>query len=171
MRKVIAMAVVGVLGVVGLAACGGDDDGSVSVERDGTSVDVKKDGGKVTVKSKDGDGSVSVGDDAEVPDNFPDDVPLPEGGKVGLAAEGERDGKQYFSITYVVSEDDVDDAFSSYADALEDAGFDLGDRSSYSGGGGEFSSIQATSDDWEVVAVKVAGGNDDGGISIQVTQV
>ena len=62
--------------------------------------------------------------------------------------------------------------FSDYKTALEDAGFDLGDRANYEGGGGAFASIEAESDEWKVMAVKVAsGGNDDGGITIQVTQV
>lgn len=170
MRKVIATTAVGVLAIVGLAACGGDD-GSVSVEKDGTSVKVDKDGGKVTVESEDGKGTFSAGDETEVPESFPSAVPLPDG-KLSVSLDGERDGKQYFTLTYSVDEDDVDDVFSDYRDALEDAGFDLGDRSSYEGGGGAFASIQAKSSEWEVVAVKVASGGADGsGISVTVTQV
>lgn len=172
MRKVIATTAVGVLAIVGLAACGGDDD-SVSVERDGTSVKVDKDDGKVTVKSEDGKGSFSAGEKTEVPDSFPSDVPLPDEGKLTLALENERDGEQSFSLTYVVDNDDADDVFSDYRDALKDAGFDLGDSSSYQGGGGSFSSIEAESSEWKVVAVKVASGSgkNESGISITVTPV
>lgn len=170
MRKAVAVGAVGVLGLVGLGACGGDGD-SVSVERDGTSVEVDKDGGSVKVESDDGDSEVSVGEGAKIPDDFPSDVPLPDGGKVGLAGQNEADGKQSFHVTYTVDPDDVDDVFSDYRDALENAGFDLGDSANIEGSGGSFASLQATGKGWQVTAVKLgSSGSEDGGISITVTE-
>jgi hypothetical protein len=164
MRKLIAVASLGVLGFVGLAACGGGSDGIEGV-------DVKDGGKSVEIKSNDGKDTFTVGDDAEVPDDFPSDVPLPEGGKVGVVADGETNGKQYFHVTYVLKPKDVESSFDDYKDALESAGFDLGDSANYSGDGGVFGSIHATSADWDVTAIKVASdGDGNGGISIQVTQ-
>jgi hypothetical protein len=168
MRRTIALAAVGLLALVGLTACGGGDGDSVTIEKDGESVEVDRDGGSVSFKSDDGDASTTVGDDAKVPEDWPDDVPLPDGGKVAVATQVERDGKQTFHLTYKVS-DDADDVIADYGDALKDGGFTLDNESSWSGGSGSVGVFEATGHGWKVTVLTI-GSSDANSLSIQVSE-
>jgi len=64
------------LALGGLTACGGDDEKTVDLG-DGTKASVKKDGDDVTITSDEGE--IKTGNDVELPDEFPSDLPMPQG--------------------------------------------------------------------------------------------
>jgi hypothetical protein len=168
-RRAITTTTAAVL-VLGLAAgCSPDDAAETIVERasDGK-VEVDDDGKQITVKGENGEGTFSIGEEAELPDDFPeDDVPLPDGGSVRAAVSSEQGDRQVFSITYAI-DGDLASAADDYADQLADDGYEIDGQSSISSAGGNFTSFTAVGTEWDV-RVFAAGGQDDAALSIQVS--
>lgn len=63
------------LALAGLTACGSDEK-EIDLG-DGTKASVKKDGDGVTIKSDEGE--IKTGTDMDLPDEFPSDLPMPQG--------------------------------------------------------------------------------------------
>ena len=75
-RRIAALVVlVPALGL-GSVACGGDEE---TIETDAGDVSVSRDGEDVHVTARDGQFEGRFGKSAELLENFPDDVPIPEG--------------------------------------------------------------------------------------------
>jgi hypothetical protein len=112
-------------GVVGLAAaalalagCGGGTSERVvegALAADGVEADVEvDDDGGFSVETEDG----SVSTSASIPEDWPDDVPIPEGFELALGGEASDAGGVVVSVNGVVDMDDEQlDAF--YAEALD----------------------------------------------------
>lgn len=169
MRRFIAIGLVGLAGV-SIAACGDSaEDKAKDILKD-QGVNVDEDNGKVTIEGKDGKGSVSIGEGADLPDGFPeDDVPLPEGGKIITAFSSEDGDVQSFNVSYQIDADDVDSAMDDYESTLEDAGFTIEGSTSFGGDQGSVSGFSAEGTDWDVVVSAVGGSDEDGLFSISVT--
>ena len=172
MRRTLAGTAAGLLMLGVLAGCSSDDITSKAVESasDGK-VKIDKDNQKITVEGEDGKGSISFGAETDLPDNFPeDDVPLPEGGKVRAVINGERDGNEYFNITYEIDGGDVKSAASDYRGELEDDGYEIKSSTSIGSGDAGFTSFTAVGASWDVVVLSAGGssGDDKAALSIQV---
>lgn len=72
------------------------DDGGFSISGDGFEFNAGDSG--ITIRSEDGDVSLQFGDDATIPDNFPEDAPVYDGLVITGAASGAL-GQEGFSVT------------------------------------------------------------------------
>lgn len=106
--------------VLSLTACGGGSDNAIEQaieDATGGSVDINTDGdGNVQIDTE--DGSFSSGGSAEVPDDFPSDVPLPDG--IGLTTTLSDESGWYL---YYESGDLTAEYCEDFLASYEDAGF------------------------------------------------
>lgn len=110
-----AVLLLALLVVVALAACGGSDGGSGG---DDVAVAVDEAGGDVTIQA-DGDSiAVDQGDEAKVPDSWPEDIPKPEGTPT-LASDAVVDGLQAWTVSFA---DAGQAEYDAYVAALAAAG-------------------------------------------------
>jgi hypothetical protein len=159
--------VVGLLGVGLLAGCSGDsDDGDASSGNRNGSAKVERDGDELTIQND--DGSLSIGD-AELPDHFPEDeVPLPEGADLKAVVAGGEGDERYYSLTYSVSGDDLEDAADAYRAALRAESYRIEASSSAGASAATFRAFTAVGEEWDVI-VYGGGTGSDGALSLQVT--
>jgi hypothetical protein len=122
---------------LGGAACGGGDDVADKIaEEAGVSTNEQ---GNVAVTDKDGN-EVEVGSDVDLPDDWPDDLPLPDGTKVISASSNDQTG-------FVVSaglDGDVTEVGDEIKGTLEDAGYTIDSDTSSNAGGIEVRYLGAT---------------------------
>jgi hypothetical protein len=146
---------------------GGDvdvkDDGSVEIRTDDGEMTVSGEDGKVTIES--GDGTYQAGEGTEVPDDFPAEIPLVDGGTLTMAVST-PDG---FSLIWNV--DDAEAAFDAYIRALEGAGFELGERTVMTSGGDFTGIIEGEDAQWRVGVTAGVSGTDPGTVSLFVTRI
>src|SRR5690554_4367684 len=81
----------------------------------GSEIDIDEDGGNITIQTDDGE--FSMGGGAELPEGFPDEVPLIDGEISGgmRVSDGERDG---FMAT-VIAQGSIGDVYSQATQRLE----------------------------------------------------
>jgi len=72
------------------------DNGGFSISGDGFEFNAGD--SRITIRSEDGDVSMQFGDDAAIPENFPDDAPVYDGLVITGAASGAL-GQEGFSVT------------------------------------------------------------------------
>lgn len=111
----------------GLGGCGGGDGDTTIVTDDGTvKVDVDPDGDEGTIKVESSDGSMTITGDGggELPEGWPSEVQVPEGGTVtsAVALNGEEQGWTA-SLTY--PDTSSEDLTAEVKSNLESAGFTL----------------------------------------------
>jgi hypothetical protein len=113
-----------------LAACSSaaEQIAEDAAEAAGGDVEIDVDEGTVTFEDENGSGSFSSG--TELPDSWPDDVPLPADHTVVSATEFSAEGEQAgLTIALVLEVDgDLEPAFADYADDLESSGFTISAR-------------------------------------------
>jgi hypothetical protein len=108
-------------GTLALAACG-SSGGKVAETQDGkVTVDGKGEHASVTVKGENG-GSVTY-NQQKVPAAFPSAVPLPQHATLTNATSADRNGKQYFQLSYTLQGSSARVALGAYATQLGNAGF------------------------------------------------
>lgn len=66
------------------------NDGEMVLKTDEGSISTKEDGDEVTIKSKDGNVTSVAGENVKLPDDFPKDIPLPEGIELKMAMNGDN---------------------------------------------------------------------------------
>ncbi len=102
----------------------GGSGGDVEIDSDKGEVTIRDDEGETTISGDDetveiksGDDEAVFGADTELPEDFPDSVPLYDGISLTSYWKTSEDDSTSFSIT-AVSEDSVDDIFGWYKDQL-----------------------------------------------------
>lgn len=148
--------------VLALAGCGNAVEGLAenAVERAieneiGESAEVSVDDDSFTVDT--GDGSITAGS-GSVPEDFPSDVPLPEG-EVNFAQRLESADGVGWSVVIATPGDPGTVAEQVRAD-LETSGFTVDEASQFTGEGGSGGTVFAERDDLSILVVVAAG---DGG--------
>ncbi|MCU0264419.1 MAG: hypothetical protein MUF09_12285 [Candidatus Nanopelagicales bacterium] len=156
----VALALLG----FGLVGCGGGDGDATIVTDDGTvKVDVDPDGDEGTVKIESSEGSMTITGDGggELPEGWPSDVVVPEGGTVtsAVALSGEEQGWTA-SLTY--PDMSTKDLAAEVRSNLESAGFTLE---------GEFTSGEGAMGTWSGngYAVTSMVGQEDDGATLLIT--
>lgn len=146
------------LGLLSASACGGD--GTTITTPDGT-VKVDADGSDFSVEGEDG---TKVEGGTELPEGFPDEVPLVDGRIIQAvkATDGASGGG--FSVSIEV-DGDVTAAFADASGRLEAA--DFADEG-YLGTSGEVSLGTYTSPEWQVL-VSVSPSGDGGKVFVNYT--
>lgn len=175
MRKFLQYLLVGTLAMGalgGLAACSSkssEDKVTDALKDNGVSVD--KDNGDVQISSEDGD--VSIGSSSKVPDDFPDDVPLPEDGDLTSSFSTDTGDAKSFSLTYSYGNaGDVSDAADAYKTQLKGGGFDISSEFSGSSDGNTGTSFTASNDKYSVTVYAgggAGGSGDEAGLLVTVT--
>lgn len=116
----------------------GDGD-SIKLTKDGVSIK-SKDGEEMTVKGNEDGGSISIegidgeGDEInfkstsseEIPDDFPDSIPIPEDAVITLGQETQMDGMHAFTVFYEVQDDDVEKYGDMYREYVTNSGYEIG---------------------------------------------
>jgi hypothetical protein len=107
---------------VALLAAGCGDDGGAATETTTLDPGVTFED-EVTVPT----GSVPPGtvrsEPGEIPPDFPEDFPLPEGADVELGSVGEAEGEVRLAVDLSIEEGDPAEVLAFYRDAVADAGF------------------------------------------------
>jgi len=139
----------------GLTAC--DDDSSPS------------EGFNQTIKGEDGsESTVRFGDDAEIPEDFPD-VPLPNAGNLRSVVAEKNPPNASYTMTYRISAKDGITIGNRYRERLEDAGYEIEHFSSVGGSDGGITQFDAIGKKWDVAVVSgKASPRDRPALSVQV---
>ena len=119
-----------------LGGCGGGDD--TIVTDDGT-VTVDRDGDSLTIDTEDGSATITGESDGELPEGWPDEVPVPEGGTVVAGAAVSSDGQQGWSASITYPDTSVEDLAAEVKSSMESAGFSaMGEFTSAEGAVGSY---------------------------------
>jgi hypothetical protein len=156
LRSIALLLLVLALPAVALAGCGGDDKAAEKIaekaieHESGGDVDI--DDGEVSVTDEDGNKSTMSSSD-KLPEDFPKEIPLPDGAKVTSGTKVSTDGNgDTFAVTAEV-DDDPKDVLAFYKDELD--GFKKEMEISTDDG----ASAQYTNDEWNVL---LGVSNEDG---------
>ena len=177
-RAVASVAAAGVF-ALGLGACGGSSDDSSDaadqlaekLAEAGTGdadVDIDSETGQVDVSTPDGD--MSFGSGSELPDDFPSDIPFPEGSKLTSTLNSTDGGVKTWSAMGTLADADAS-TFDDVVALFTDSGWTSTMNSSGSTGGGTGSTAILTKGDLQVLVSTQVGieGLDDS-FSYVVTQ-
>jgi len=146
---------------VGLAACGGAQE-AVSeqlVEQlvgEGVDLELGDDGQIASIETEDGSLEMNAG--AEVPEEWPDDVPLFDDGVVGSSLVSTSDGPTFISIDYSTDRG-AGDVIDGLIAVYESAGF-TATATSNMGEGSDSVSIYAGEREGTTVSVSAASATD-----------
>lgn len=145
-----------------------DEDGSFSVtDEDGDettgNIDIDAEGGEISIEGEDGD--IQFGSGSEIPDEWPDDIPQPDGVTIQSAATF-SEGDETSIILTGTADADPDEWTAAYGSQLEDAGFTQ--DSNFSAGGTVAASYIDESWNIDVTATAVGGST---AVSVSITAV
>ncbi len=159
MRVVAPLAVFVALGTA-TAGCGGSDDVANSASDkiaeqlaeagagDGADVNIDSDNGQLDISSD--DGSMSFGDQTELPEDFPSDIPLPSDYELTSSMSmggGNSDGWSISGTLTDASSATFDDLVAGFTDA----GWTKSSEATNDTGDGTTATAMLTSDSWQVV--------------------
>jgi hypothetical protein len=148
------------LAATGLVAAGCGSDDKAAKKATGSDVDIDSHKGKVSVTDEKGNKQTMTSGE-ELPDGFPDEIPLPEDAKVTNGTKVSSGDGDTFVVTATVKQS-FDDVMKFYKDELDGYKQEL-DISTDDG-----ASAQYTNDDWNVL-LGVAKQGDDNVLSMTVT--
>ena len=131
----------------------------------GENVDIDLDDGEMTIESDDGEVSIAMGED--LPDNFPDNVPVYPDMEIISSWAVTEDNKDSYSVNGL-TEDAGDDVFAWYKDSL--SGWEIENEFSASGDDVKTSSLSATSGGLVVVIMVVETEDEGTSIMQSVTE-
>ena len=112
-RTVTALTTLGLAAVLAVAGCGGDDGG--------VTVDPGND--TVKVETSDGTAVVTGGDDGTLPEGWPEEVALPEGGNVTGGVAVTTPGQEGWTAALEYPDTSAEDVAAALTSSLESAGF------------------------------------------------
>lgn len=143
-------------GILALTGCGSATE-SIIENQTGTEIETNEDGIKIT----DGQGdSFQTGEDIDVPDSWPSNVPLYDGTLTSAIAAGG-------GVSLIWTTDaGVAEAFDTYSADLESAGFKPVGSGSFSGADGDLRTSSFENDETTVVVVVTDPGK---GTTMSVT--
>lgn len=130
-------------------------DGDVDINFD-------EDGGDITVDTTDGTFEQSFGEGASLPDDFPAEIPVPDGFTPFFSQSSSDDDGQGWSVSFL-GDPGVSDAGADIQAAFESAGFVTEHESTTNAGGNETVSLVMTNDSWSVI---ISIGSSDGETSV-----
>lgn len=163
--RVVCILCVAALVLLPLTGCGAIAEKTVEKS---TGVEINEGEDKVTVTGEDGEQvEIQGGDDASLPEGFPEDVPVYKDADIKMSNSITSDGKTMYSVTLETS-DDVDTAGAWCKDALPKEGWNVeGDMSSTANG--QSSTIISAKKGSMVLNVTVVGPDDDSKTMISLT--
>ncbi|MFP5328316.1 MAG: hypothetical protein ACLGHT_12640 [Acidimicrobiia bacterium] len=135
-----------------------DDDAKVSVSGDG-------DDGKVKIETK--DGTFEGGSGAELPDDFPDDFPMPDDAEVQFAGSQSGDDGDAMTVIFKTKEP-AEDVYEFYVEELENEGYDVSQTFSGESDGNFGGTLAFTNSDYEG-AIGISEDPNDGTTGISLT--
>ena len=162
-----ALAAAGLVAIGSMAACSPENVAEQIIEAgaDGdVDVDIDNDGGEITIDSD--DGSVTISSGGDLPDNWPDQVPVIDGKITGSSAITVDEGTSY-SVVIEVS-GSVSDIFDRLKSDMEAANFEKDSESTFSTGDGTFSTATFTSAEHQVI-ISVSDTSETTTVSYAVT--
>lgn len=126
--------------VAALSGCGfvGDRVGERVAEELGDravdgEVDFDRDSGEIRIENSEGSFTIGGGD---LPDAFPDEMPVPDGGEIVSTQSGSNDQGEQVSVQVHVTEGSFDELVAFFDDELASAGWEVGARNETSMGTG-----------------------------------
>lgn len=147
----------------GLAGCGGGDGEATIVTDDGT-VKIDPNEGEGTIKIESSDGSMTITGEGggELPEGWPPEVQLPEGGSITSAVAMNSDDQQGWTASLTYPDTSPTDLAAEVKSNMESAGFTLE---------GEFTSGQGAMGTYSGngYAVTAMVGEEDGGSTLLMT--
>ncbi len=147
--------------VPGVAGCGQATEQAVeqiaeeALSSAGAEVDIEE--GKVTVTGPSGE-AVSVGEGVDLPDNWPADVPVPDGTLMGVSVD-QANGTAWAMWQLPAG---TPEPVAAYKSALESGGFTVTSETSTSG-------MTVLTAEGNAQQVEVVGGDVDGELSLTVS--
>lgn len=136
------------------------DEGEVTIQSDEGEVSISSDDETVEIKSDEGEATFGTG--AELPEGFPDSVPVYENMTITSSWKSSEGDKNNYSIT-AISEDSVDDVFGWYKTKLE--GWDIEGEFALDTDEGKTASLGANSGGIEMTLM--TSDSDEGTIVVQ----
>lgn len=130
-------------------------------------IDIDDDSGEATFRSADGS-MFSVGG-GELPDGWPDEVPLPDGFTLEGSFSGSDGDKSTFNVTGSLTGDAAEE-FNRIADAFTGAGWTEENRSTSNSGGSTMASATYSNSTW-TVSLLVTGEDGEDGVGVIYTVV
>ena len=131
-------------------------------EQGGGDVEIDADGESFSVEGEDGS-EFSVGSD-ELPEDFPSDVPIPEGGTVESSSSMKTEGKAGWFVALSYADSDASELADQAANGMKDSGFK--ETSTFSA---DESTTTAFEGNGYQVTVSVAPDAEGGGSSLTLT--
>jgi hypothetical protein len=104
---------------LGSVACGGDEE---TIETETGDVSVSQDGEDVHVTARDGQFEGRFGESAELPEGFPDDVPIPDGARVVGAMTSKEPGAEG-TLVSIQSDDSTDSLLKAFRAGMDANGW------------------------------------------------
>lgn len=111
---------------------------------EGVDIEVDEDGGQISIESSEGTLDIGGG---ELPDAFPEGVPLPDGHEVASSMTQGSDGAQSVFVT-VSAPGTHDELVSSLESGLTDAGWTIDDTAQMSSNDFASTTFSVSRDDW-----------------------
>lgn len=183
--RLLALAAVIALAVITTACGGGGDDDSASGQANNAADSSDDKGGgddsdddaKVSVSGDDdGDGKVKIetkdgtfegGSGAELPDDFPDDFPMPDDAEVQFAGSQSGDDGDAMTVIFKTKEP-AEDVYEFYVEELGNEGYDVSQTFSGESDGNFGGTLAFTNSDYEG-AIGISEDPNDGTTGISLT--
>ena len=141
-----------------------DEDGNVVMKGPDGEVITADSDGNMTMSGEDGDSTFTSGENAELPEGWPEYMALPDGASITTAATT-ADGEQKIGTVTAEVDGDVKEIYETYKSAIEDEGFEISDSFTNSSSG-DLGTISGEKGD---VSVTVYVGEGDGGATITLS--
>ncbi len=119
-----------VVGLIALSGCNNAEKpqkqpgSGADSEKSSPQVKIDEDKGSVEYKDEDSEGRAEVGEDVELPDNYPNDVPVYKNAKILSSITSKTDQVDTMTVT-LQSDDSLNDVAQFYKDQLPKNGFSI----------------------------------------------
>lgn len=132
-----------------------------------SNIDLDEDGG-VNITTK--DGTMSTGDNAELPSTWPSSVPTPKDATLKYAGSSTQGGAESWSAIYESSKTAATYK-TTYTETFKDAGWTISNESSFNTEGKTYASFNAEKGGYKVSVVAVDGDDDKCALTLTVEKM